>query len=134
VEQHRRQLSGPLPLGGYFKVNDSLVTTRLVIRGKFFYLETGEPFTVIECSDFSLLKRFIMGDDITPVLQQRADLGFNMLRVWTLNTSVIPGGLEPKRVPNFYASLSAFLDLCSQYGLRVELMAFTQTQTLMPAL
>lgn len=104
-----------------------------MIRGEFFYLEDGTPFTVIESSEFSLFWRFLQGDDIDPVLQQRAALGFNMLRVWTLNTSVIPGsGLQPKQYPGFYESLALFLEHCAQFGLRVELTAFTQTQTLMP--
>jgi hypothetical protein len=108
-------------------------TPRLVIRDRIYFgQEDGTRFHAIECSDFSLYKYFLDSQDIGPVLAQRAQVGFNMLRVWLLNTSVIPGGLEPGSYLNFYAHLPEFLRLCASYGLYVELTAFTQTQTLMP--
>ena len=73
-------------------------TPRLVIDHTYFRQENGERFHAIQCSDFSLYKYFLEGHEIGPVLTQRADVGFNMLRVWLMNTSVIPGGLEPGQV------------------------------------
>ncbi len=104
----------------------------LGISGQFFTCN-GQPWTAIECSDFSLYKRYLDGEDIWPVLQERAEIGFNLLRVWLLNTSVIPGGLKPPFTPTFYAKLAPFAALCAGYGLCVEFTAFTQTQTLMPS-
>lgn len=104
----------------------------LQVDAKYFRQADGTRFHAIECSDFSLYKRYLDGEDITGVLAQRASLGFNMLRVWLLNTSVIPGGLQPKDYANFYARLRPFLQLCEGFGLYVELTAFTQTKTLMP--
>lgn len=104
--------------------------------GQFFYLPSGEGWTAIECSDFSLYKRFLMGEDISRVLAQRADLGFNLLRVWLLNQSVVgrvyPGGIAPSQHTDFYDKLPEFLSLLARYGLRAELTAFTSTGTLMP--
>lgn len=93
----------------------------------------GQPWTMIESSEFSLYKRYLDGEDIGPVLTERAALGFNTLRVWLLNTSVIPGGLEPKHYPDFYARLGPFTDAMNAAGFVVEHTAFTQTQTLMPS-
>lgn len=104
----------------------------LEIRGEFFY-EHGEPWTAIETSEFSLYKRYLDGEDIGPVLAERRDLGFNLLRVWLLNTSVIPGGLHPKDYPTFYEQLPAFVARCASYGLRIEFTAFTQAPLLMPS-
>jgi hypothetical protein len=106
---------------------------RLVVRDRIYFgQEDGTRFHAIQCSDFSLYKRFLDGDDIGEILAQRAEVGFNMVRVWLLNTSVIPGGLEPDEYLHFYDNLPEFLRVCAGYGLYVELTAFTQTQTLMP--
>jgi hypothetical protein len=105
--------------------------TALTVCGEFFCAD-GQPWTAIESSEFSLYKRFIDGEDITPVLTERRDLGFTLLRVWLLNTSVIPGGLQPKDYPAFYDRLPPFVALCARYSLRVEFTVFTQTPALMP--
>ena len=55
---------------------------RLVGNGQFFSTEDGQPFTVIECSDFQLFQRFLHGEDLEPVLRDRQDIGFNTLRVF----------------------------------------------------
>ena len=104
---------------------------RLTTTGQFYYRE-GQPFTIIQCSDFQLYERYLRGEDIGAVLADRRDLGFNTLRVWLLNTSVC--NIQPKDFPAFYSSLGPFLDLCDSYGLYVELTVFTQTETLMPSL
>jgi hypothetical protein len=101
------------------------------VSGKYF-TDHGEPWTEIETSDFSLYKRYLDGENIDPILAERRDVGFNTLRVWLLNTSVIPGGLQPKDYPQFYAALPAFVDLLGAHGFVVELTAFTQTPLLMP--
>ncbi len=106
-------------------------TGALGIAGQFF-TKGGQPWTAIECSEFSLYKRYLDGEDIAPVLEERQALGFNLLRVWLLNTSVIPGGLEPKHYPEFYDRLGPFALSLAVWGLCVEFTAFTQTQTLMP--
>lgn len=108
-------------------------TLKLGISGQFFTLN-GQPWTAIESSEFSLYKRYLDGEDIAPVLRERQAIGFNLLRVWLLNTSVIPGGLLPSSYPSFYSRLKPFAALCASYGCCVEFTAFTQTQTLMPSL
>ena len=112
----------------------------LTIDGQFFRC-AGEPWTAIESSDFSLFKRYLDGDDIAPVLEERRNVGFNLLRVWLLNKSVVGSryagdpsddGIHPNQHPDFYMRLTAFVRLCANYGLYAELTVFTQTKTLMP--
>lgn len=97
-----------------------------------FRLETGERFTVIGCSDFNLLGRYLTEGEaaIRPVLQERHDVGFNLLRVWTAywGTATFEaeiGRLVPAEHPDLYDTLPAFLALCASYGCYVELTAFT---------
>ena len=103
--------------------------SRLDPVGQFYYRQ-GSPFTVIECSDFQLFERYLRGQDIRPVLEDRRDLGFNTLRVWLLNTSVCH--ILPSEWPDFYQKLGPFLDALAGYGLYAELTVFTQAETLMP--
>ena len=103
----------------------------LVAQGQFFARQDGTPFTAIECSDFNLFARYYVGEDITPVLQQRQNTGFNMLRVWTdfdLEFAGI-GRLLVREHPDAYDRLPAFVRLCAQYGLYVEFTAYTGQHT-----
>ena len=83
-------------------------------------------WTAIETSDFHAFGRFLNGEDIRPVLTQRRDLGFNLLRVWT--RYILSPGIGTCRLedhPDLYERLPAFLSLCARFGLYVELTAFT---------
>src|SRR5678810_691416 len=82
-------------------------------------------FTVKECSDFNLLNRSEAGEDIAPILEQRAGLGFNVLRVWTAFNIDKIGTLIPVQRPGLYAHIPDFLQACANHGLYVELTAFT---------
>jgi len=98
---------------------------RLVRNGQFFGLATGERWTAVQCSDFNLLNRWQHGEDIHPMLAQRAGAGFNLLRVWTLY-DLSPGigtflDIDYARVPDF-------VRLCARYGLSVELTAYTSIE------
>ena len=57
-----------------------VVLQKFVNRNRYIGLEDGSHFTVIGASDFNLFGRFAVGEDITPILDDRE--GFNMLRVW----------------------------------------------------
>lgn len=80
-------------------------------------------WTAILCSDFNLLNRFVAGEDITPILEQRASLGFNCLRVWTAYNIANIGTLMPS--PDLYAQIPDFLQACADAGLYVQLTGFT---------
>lgn len=100
---------------------------RVVIRGHFFALETGEPWTMIECSDFNLLNRFVQGEDITPILAQRREVGFNTLRVWTAYDVPGIGTLKPSAP--LYTAIPEFLRRLEAFGLYAEMTAFTGPYT-----
>lgn len=110
---------------------------RLTIAGVF--LRKGDaPFTAVMATDFNLYARYLAGEDISPVLEQRAALGFNMLRVWTAY-DVCPNGtwpnngqpcqpigrLTPKEHPDFYTRLPDFLQRLARHNLYAEIVAFT---------
>jgi hypothetical protein len=107
---------------------------RLEVDGHFFRQNSGARWTGIQATDFNLFNRFLAGEDITPILRQRADVGFNLLRVWT-DFDVCADGkcrehqpigrLVPSEHPDYYVRLTEFLDVCAQHGLYVELTAFT---------
>jgi hypothetical protein len=103
-----------------------LTLPRLRVNGHVFEMETGQPFTVIQCSDFNLLNRWQHGENIRPILEQRAGCRFNMLRVWThydLAAANIGMFLDID-----YARVGPFLRLCASYGFYVELTAYTSTE------
>jgi len=104
---------------------------RLVVRGHFFALETGQRFSGIETSDFHLFGRFLRHEPIEAILEQRRSVGFNMLRVWTrydLEQAGI-GRLRLSEHPDLYARLPAFLGLAARYGFYVNLTAYTGPYT-----
>ncbi len=102
---------------------------RLVPNGQFLQLSTGERFTAIQCSDFNLYNRFLDGENIEPILQQRQECGFNMLRVWTLYNLEAAGigKLLLFDHPELYDRLLEFCQLAARYGLYVEFTAYTST-------
>ena len=99
---------------------------RLRVNGHVFETETGQPFTVIQCSDFNLLARWQHGEDIRPLLAQRVGCGFNTLRVWTLFD------LAAANIGVFldidYARVRDFLRLCASFRLYVEFTAYTSLE------
>jgi hypothetical protein len=114
-----------IALGLPVPVDPNVRLPRLVVSGQMFALEDGTPFTVRECSDFNLLNRWQHGEDITPILEQRREAGFNMLRVWTL-FNLPPGigvflDIDYSRIPDF-------LQLCANYGFYVEFTAYTSLE------
>jgi hypothetical protein len=165
---------GPLPLDfyrliitaeGYYEFGEDFVLTpatrvhqvsllprpppfvplpRLVTRGEFFGLETGERFTVVGTSDFNLLNRYLSNEDIEPILAQREHPdpthptapGFNWLRVWTLFDFACPAdaqghtdcgigkGMTLANHPDMYERIPAFLRLAAKHHLYVEFTAF----------
>ena len=99
---------------------------RLTTDGQFFR-QGGKRFTAIGASDFFLLGRYLNGEDIEPVLQQRASAGINMLRVWT-RMQLAQYGIGDCTLamhPDLYDRIPAFLRLAAQYGLYIEFTAYT---------
>lgn len=108
-----------------------LKVAKLRIRDDCFEYETGERFTVKECTDFRLFKRFLDGEDIRPVLEQRANLGFNMLRV--LGTCHNMFRLYPKEYGLYFPKLDEFFNLCQKY-IFLEFTVFADAPYALPSL
>jgi hypothetical protein len=106
-----------------------IVLPRLVPAGQFLQLSTGQRFTAIEASDFNLYSRFLDGEDINPIFKQRAEAGYNMLRVWTLYNleAANIGKLLLSDHPDLYDKLPLFTAAAAQFGLYVEFTAYTST-------
>ena len=90
--------------------------------------EDGSIFRWIGASDFALFARFARGEDIRPILDQRIDLGFTILRVFTMfdrfgiGAAAGTGELNPAAVADYYTKLRAFIDLAAARGIRLELV------------
>ncbi len=101
---------------------------RLITRNWYFVQEDGTPFTVIEASDFALYQRYLNGEDITPVLQQRRDVGFNFLRVFGAFNGSLGHFVPGEYGDAYYTKLKPFADLvasiCRCY---VEFTVFADT-------
>jgi hypothetical protein len=123
--------SGPAPVPNQ-SLNDVVLEPsiarlpRLVVNGQYFRLATGERFTVIELSEFNILGRLAAGEDVDPVLKQRADSGFNVLRVFTAYDLPNIGRMWPKEHPDLYSTLIPKLaERAARHGLRIEFVGFT---------
>jgi hypothetical protein len=106
----------------------------LSVDGQFFRSH-GERWTSIATSEFSILKRYLEGEDIRPILDERCAVGFNELRIWSLNESVVgqvyAGGIQPKQYADFYERSRACWELIGTYGLAIENTVFTSCIPLM---
>lgn len=81
-------------------------------------------------TDFLLYKRYLDGEDITPILQQRSSLGCNMVRVFGMVNSFAKW--HPADYPAYYDGLIPFCKLAADYGLYVYFTVFADTQEVIP--
>lgn len=100
--------------------------------GQFFRQVDGGRVTAIQASDFNVYNRFLNGENIDPVLEQRAALGYNLLRIFTAYNVCPPGAgcqeigrLVPREHPEYYARIPEFLHRLARFQLRAEFVAFT---------
>ncbi len=105
----------------------------------FFRKANGERFSVIGASDFNLFARHLMGEDVRPIIQDRKNHGFNLLRVW-LSYNVCPtidraaatcnepadriGRLIPRHHDRYFEKITEFATIVASFGLYLELTAF----------
>lgn len=102
----------------------------LMLNGRFFATVAG-PLTLIEATDFQLFQRYLNGEDIGPVLEQRADTGFNCVRVLGMCRNMFR--LEPYDYGDrYYQALPEFVQECERYGLYVEFVVFADAAAVMP--
>lgn len=97
-----------------------VVLPRLVVNGQYFAREDGTAFYAIDRSDFSLFARFMEGENIEPVLQQRQDIGFNMARTFGVSQNPWPGytaNVTPARYgyPTYLGGVVAYHKLLAKH-------------------
>ena len=101
---------------------------RLVAEGTHFRLANGERITIIEATDFQLFQRFLAGENLEPILADRA--GFNMLRVFS--TCDFLFRLYPQEHLNYYSQLVPFAQLLAAHGFYLELTVFADATRVFP--
>jgi hypothetical protein len=76
-------------------------------------------------SDFLLFYRYLIGEDITPLINDRLGVGATLVRVFTMVAwDDITPRFYPQDFPDYYGQLTAFIALLAQHGLRIELVLF----------
>jgi hypothetical protein len=123
---------GPVPLPiPEPNPNPPSTLPRLVTRGAFFALETGERHTLIDASSFMAAKKFMDGDDtLIEHLSQLRELGFNTIRVFMMCRNLFD--FNPVRYPSFYDQLPEFVRFAASFGLRSNLVVFPDCALVMP--
>ena len=101
---------------------------RVVVVGTHFMTEDGKPWTWKGCSDFMLYQRFLAGEDIRPILEQRRALGANLLRVFGMLHFI--ERFYPQEQGGYYESLPTFARLLAEHRLYVEFVAFADQQVI----
>lgn len=98
----------------------------LRVDGKRLVTDDGTTWRGRGFSDFRLLERFVLGEDIAPVLTERIRLGANYLRVFLMYN----GGIGHLAPVTSLARLSDFLSRLEARGLRAEIVVFADAQTI----
>jgi hypothetical protein len=107
---------------------------RLQPRGHYFVRENGERFTAIVCTDFNLQKILCDGGDSIPVIRQRRDCGFNMVRVFIVGDWGDPNYLcRPQDHQDYYYKLSRLAEILAAEGMYFMACAFCDTPRIFPA-
>lgn len=101
-------------------------------RGDCFEFIDGTRVTIKECTDFKLFHNHLIGRDIRPVLEQRANLGFNMKRV--LGSCHNMFHLHPREFPQYLLKLDSFFKLNEEYNSFVEFTVFADAPFAIPGL
>jgi len=82
-------------------------------------------------TDFLLFWKFLTGQDITEIVNERIGLGFNTFRVLGMNSWPESPNFFPQAHGDYYSRLSAFADLLASKGMRFELTVFADAQVVM---
>src|SRR5262245_52567672 len=89
-------------------------------------------FTVVQTSNFNGLNRYRSEGEASmmPVLEQRAAVGFNCLRDWTVFDIPKIGTSRP--TDDLYDAIPDYMALCASFGFYVEVTAFTGPYAFFP--
>lgn len=115
--------------GPSFDLSPLNLTSKLHIEGLGFKDSSGKQWWWRGSTDFMLYKRYLAGVDIQPILDQRVDVGANLVRV--LGMSHYIERFYPQDYPGYYNQLLSFASLLSQNGLYLEFVVFADAQIIM---
>lgn len=124
---HDELITVPLTAGGA----TSGPLTRLRAQGVDLVDGTGRRFFAKGCTDFLLYKRFLDGENIQPILNERQSLGCNCVRVFGMVAS-FSHWFPQEYGDRYYDQIQAFCDLCASFHLYVYFTVFADTQVVMP--
>lgn len=97
-----------------------------------FVTEAGHRQYLRGVTSFLLYKRFLDGEDLTPILSQLQGLGCNMVRLFGMVTSFCHW--HPQDYGDaYYDRIAAFMALCEGFGIYVLWTACADTGAIMPS-
>lgn len=89
------------------------------------FIVDGFKYKPKACTDFLLIQKHAIGQDIRPILEERQSLGFDMVRVLTMANNIAQFSPMTYDVNKIVPEV---LELCHQYGLRAEVEGFADVQ------
>ena len=104
-------------------------TPAIHVEGSTFVDAKGRRWIWRGCTDFLLFKRHLDGEDIAPLLNERAGVGANLVRVLGMCQNI--ARFHPQEYPAYFDRLGPFVDLVARSGLYVELTVFADAQFIM---
>jgi hypothetical protein len=118
--------SGHVPIGGTLP---ALVGVDKAAHR--FITDDGRRQFLRGVTSYLVYKRFLDGEDLTPLLSQLQSLGVNMMRMFGMVTSF--SHWHPQDYgARYYDSIPAFMDLAERYGQYVLWTPCADTQQIMP--
>lgn len=114
----------PGPIGPYPAPQPG--SGNLRIAGKYFRKPDGSLYRWRSASDFLLYKRYLDGEDITPICANRTGTGATMVRVFGMWPN--PPIFDPAAYPLYLTSLPTFAQTLAGLGLDLEFTVFAGAQ------
>ena len=102
----------------------------MVAEGQHFRCADGTRWTGKDTTDFQLYQRFLNGEDLRPVLDQRREVGVNMVRVLGMCDYMFK--FDPRQFPEFFSRLPEFFALLGRYGIYPNFVVFADAALVMP--
>lgn len=103
------------------------VTGNIRVAGKTLRTPSGQIYRWKSSTDFLLFKRFLDGENIAPILADRAAQGASMVRVFGMVMPPI-ATFDPTSYPNYLTQLGSFCDQLAGSGFDLEFTVFASAQ------
>jgi hypothetical protein len=124
--EHVADLGSDVPM-----VLDRIPLSRLHVEGHDFIDAFGRRIFLRGITDFLLYKKYLDGEDITPLLIERSGLGANMLRIIGMVSS-FSHWFPQEYGQRYYDGLPGFCQILDRFGFYVYFTVFADTEVVMP--